>query len=304
VYAAAADLGVPVVQTLHNYRFVCPVATLFRDGHVCRDCVGRSVPWPAVVHACIHDSHAQSAVAAATLAFHRATRTFDRAIACYVALTPFQRAEVIAGGLPADRVRVIPNFLEPDPGRRGGERTGVLFVGRLSTEKGIDVLVAAARSARGITRMAGAGPMAGLVERAHASGDLEYLGVLPSAAVHEELQRAVAMVLPSICFEGFPLTVAEAFACGTPIIASRIGSLEDLVEDGSTGLLTVPGQADDLSAKLRWAVEHPADMAAMGARARSRYEALYRGPSHLAALLDAYAFAASSAQADKLRKSS
>lgn len=294
VYPAAVELGVPVVQTLHNYRFICPVATLFREGHVCRDCVGRAVPWPAVVHACIHDSHARSAVGAATLTVHRAVGTFDRGIACYVALSSFQRHELIAGGLPADRIRVIPNFLDTDPGVGGGERSGIVFVGRLSKEKGIDVLVEAAGSTPGIMRMAGAGPLSDLVERAHASGDIEYVGRLASDAVLDELKSATAMVLPSVCFEGFPLTIVEAFACGTPVIASRIGSLEDLIEDGLTGLLTAPGDPDDLASKMRWAADHPAEMRAMGANARARYETLYRGPEHLRALLDAYRFAASS----------
>ena len=105
IYSAAAARGVPVLQTLHNYRFVCPAATVFRDGHVCTDCVGRFIPWPAVLHACVRDSRPQSAVAAATLTVHRARGTFRQEITGYVALTSFQRQLMIDGGLPADRIR-------------------------------------------------------------------------------------------------------------------------------------------------------------------------------------------------------
>ena len=116
VYAAASAHAVPVVQSLHNYRLVCPAATVFRDGHACTDCVGRRVPWPAVVHSCVRGSRAQSVVAATTLSVHRALGTFGRGIDTYLAGTSFQRQLMVDGGLPAGRIQVVPNFLEPDPG--------------------------------------------------------------------------------------------------------------------------------------------------------------------------------------------
>jgi glycosyltransferase involved in cell wall biosynthesis len=289
VYAAAD--GIPVVQTLHNYRMVCPVATAFRDGRACTDCVGRSVPWPSVLHACIHGSRSQSAVAAATIAVHRALGTFQRRIALYVALTTFQRRLMIAGGLPAERIRVIPNFLEPDPGLRNGLRSGILYVARLAKEKGIEVLLRAAALQPGAVRIAGDGPLQPLVERAAAAGHIDYVGRLDPSSVLEELRRATALVLPSIWFEGLPLTVLEAYATGTPVIASRIGSLAEVVEDGLTGLLADAHDTDGLAERLRWAISHPNEMREMGSRARQEYETRYRGPEHLDALLDSYAVA-------------
>lgn len=289
VYGAAVAHRLPVIQTLHNYRFVCPSATVFRDGHACTDCVGRSIPWPSVVHACVRGSHAQSAVAAATLTVHRARGTFTRGISCYVALTAFQRELMIDGGLPANRIRVIPNFLEPDPGIGTESRKDVLFVGRLAKEKGISALLRAAEAVPGFVRLIGAGPLASDVERADAAGKVAYLGPLTHPSVIGEIRRATALILPSIWFEGFPLVVLEAFASGTPVIASRIGSLAELIDDGMTGLLANPNDAVDLAAKIQQAISQPEEMRRMGLNARRAYEAQFRGHMHLAALREAYA---------------
>lgn len=288
VYAAAFAHRVPVVQTLHNYRLVCPAATAFRDGHACTDCVGRPLPWPAIAHSCVRGSRAQSAVATATITVHRALGTFSHRIGTFVALTPFQRRLMVDGGLPAERIRVIPNFLEPDPGSGSGPRAGIMYVGRLAEEKGVAALLGAAALEPGIVRVAGGGPLAPMVEQATASGHIEYLGPLDSSSVFGEMRRAAALVVPSIWFEGFPVVVVEAYATGTPVIASRIGSLAEIVEDGVTGLLVEPGDGTGLANRVRWAVDHPEEMREMGANARQRYEERFRGASHLAALLDAY----------------
>jgi hypothetical protein len=288
VYTAAAACGVPVVQTLHNYRLVCPAATVYRDGHPCTDCVGRAVPWPAVVHACYRGSRPQSTVVATTLAVHRARGTYTRRIAAYFALTRFQRDLLVRGGLPADRIEVLPNFLEPDPGITSHRREGLLFAGRLSEEKGVATLLGAAALAPGLVRVAGQGPLSSLVTAAAAAGDVEALGQLDKNAIFDRLRRAAAMVLPSVWYEGFPVSVLEAFATGTPVIASRIGSLAEVIEDGVTGILANPEDAQDLADRLRWAVDHPHEMRKMGSRARQVYETTYRGPAHLATLLDTY----------------
>jgi glycosyltransferase involved in cell wall biosynthesis len=130
--------------------------------------------------------------------------------------------------------------------------------------------------------------MSPLIETAAAAGDVEALGRLEKGAVFDQLSRAVAMVLPSVWFEGLPVSVLEAYAMGTPVIASRIGSLAELVEDGATGLLARPGDAGDLADRLRWANDHRDEMMQMGSNARREYETKYRGSSHLDALLRTY----------------
>jgi glycosyltransferase involved in cell wall biosynthesis len=194
----------------------------------------------------------------------------------------------VKGGLPADRIQVVSNFLEPDPGVSTGARSGFLFVGRLSEEKGASTLVRASALAPGLVRVAGRGSLSPLVEAAGRAGDLEVLGQLEKKAVFEQLRASVAMVLPSVWFEGMPVSVLEAFATGTPVIASRIGSLEEVIEDGATGLLARPGDAADLAGRLRWASDHPAEMRQMGSAARLAYETRYRGRTHLDALLSTY----------------
>lgn len=288
VYAAASAHGVPVVQTLHNYRLVCPAATAFRDGHPCTDCVGRRLPWPAVVHSCVRGSRGQSAVAATTLGVHRALGTFRHGIEVYIAGTSFQRQLMVDGGLPAERIRVVPNFLEPDPGAGRGPRKGVLYVGRLAEEKGIATLLRAAELIPGSVTVIGDGPLAPLVREAASSGHVKYLGPLWSEEMRDQLRSAAALTVPSIWFEGFPMIVVEAYAAGTPVIASRIGSLATIVEDGVTGLLAEPGDVDQLGERFAWAIDHLDELAGLGVVARRRYELLYRGARHLGALLDAY----------------
>ncbi|HEX7490434.1 MAG TPA: glycosyltransferase family 4 protein [Candidatus Limnocylindrales bacterium] len=288
VYAAAEASRVPIVQTLHNYRLVCPAATVYRAGRPCTDCVGRAVPWPAVAHGCYRGSRAQSAVVVTALSVGRARGVYSRRIGAYLALTEFQRDLLVGGGLPAGKIQVLPNFLEPDPGVADGPRSGFLFVGRLSEEKGLAVLVRAAALVSGTIRVAGEGPLAPLVRAGGERGDLEVLGRLDKAAVVNHLRGAVAMVLPSVWFEGLPVSVLEAYATGTPVIASRIGSLAEIVEDGRTGLLAAPGNAGDLAERLGWARDHPDEMKRMGANARLEYETKYRGAVHLNALLDTY----------------
>jgi glycosyltransferase involved in cell wall biosynthesis len=288
IYAAAAVCGVPVVQALHNYRLVCPAATTFRDGHSCTDCVGRRLPWPSVVHSCVRGSRAQSLVAATTLGVHRALGTFRRGIDTYVVGTSFQRQLMVDGGVPAERIRVIPNFLEPDPGAGRGARTGVLYVGRLAEEKGIATLLRAAEFIPGSVTVVGDGPLTPLVHEAAAAGYVKYLGPLWSGDMRDQLRGAAALAVPSIWFEGFPMVVVEAFAAGTPVIASRIGSLAVIVEDGVTGLLTEPGNTDQLGERFAWVVDHPDELEGFGVRARQEYELRYRGAEHLEALLDIY----------------
>lgn len=288
VFGAAEDLGVAVVHTLHNYRMVCPAATAFRDGHPCLDCVGRP-PLPGVLHACVRGSHSQSAVAAATLSVHRLLGTFQRVIDAYIALTPFQRDVMVRGGLPAKRIHLLPNFVS-----RNGmpwsveKRAGVLYVGRLAEEKGVRNLLKAAGLVPGQVTIAGGGPLEPLVFQAAAEGSVTYLGPLSRQAVHERLRRSVALLVPSVWFEGFPMTVVEAYAAGTPVIGSRIGSLENVIADGVTGLLVPPGDENALARQIRWALDHPGEMEGLGRGARKAYEEQYTPEAHLEGLLQVY----------------
>lgn len=270
VYWVADRFGVPVVQTLHNFRLLCPQGMLLRDGQVCEQCVGKPVAWPAVAHACYRESAVQSAVLAGLVAGHRALGTYSNKVARFIALNDFCRDKFVQGGLSADKLVVKPNFVDLPAPDQSVERGCGLFVGRLSHEKGVATLVQAKHSQPALpVKVIGSGPMGGAVQAAFGP---DLLGFLPLAEIVEHMRRSTFLVLPSICYENFPRTVVEAFACGLPVIASRMGSMAVLVKEGETGLLFNPGDAQDLVTKIEWAQAHPAEMAQMGRHARRQYE--------------------------------
>ena len=286
IYWGADRVGVPVVQTLHNFRLLCPQAMLLRDGKVCEECVGR-LPWRGAVRGCYDGSWPKSTVLAGMLALHRGIGTWRSKVTRYIALNDFCRNKLIAGGLPAERIAVKPNFVDIDA-PQGGGREGFLFVGRLSPEKGVATLIeASSRLPEARVRIAGSGPELGRVQQ-HASPSLQVLGPLASQAVQDEMSRAIALVTPSICYDAFPITLLEAFACGLPVIASRLGALPALIQDGVSGLLFEPGNAADLERKMRWALTHRDEMAAMGRNARARYELNYTPERNYAQLMAIY----------------
>lgn len=268
LYWAAERAGVPVVQTLHNFRLMCLNALFLRDGRVCEDCLGR-LPWRGVVHRCYRNSVAASAVLASMLTLHRALGAYRYKVSRYIALNEFCRSKFIEAGLPAERIAIKPNFVDfAEP--RIQARKGLLFVGRLSAEKGVATLAkAAALLPNGSLRVAGEGPDTPLLDRVNG---INLIGKVSAESVRLEMSTAVALVVPSIWYENFPRTIVEAFACGLPVIASRIGALTDLVREGETGLLFEAGNSFDLADKMTWALAHAQQMAEMGRNARAQYE--------------------------------
>src|ERR1700722_6230004 len=291
VYYAAKEEGIPVVQTLHNYRLLCPAATLFRNGHVCQDCVGSRIPWAGVVHNCYRGSRPATAAAAAMLAVHNYRQTWGKTVSAYIALSGFARDRFIQGGLPAGKIFVKPNFLGSDPGLGEAKGNYALFVGRLTPEKGISTLLEAWRElGRELPlQIAGDGPMAPEVERAgRGSGHVTWLKWLPRAETLQRMKDASVLILPSTWYEGFPMILAEAFAVGLPVIASNLGSMSSVVDHLRTGLHFEPGNASDLVEKVRWLRAHPAEVALMRAQARKEYETKYTGEENYAQMIQIY----------------
>ena len=285
LYWACAEAGVPVVQTLHNFRLACPQAMFLREGRVCESCIGQT-PWPALRHGCYRDSRAQTAVVVGMLALHRGLGTYRDKIARYIALNEFCRAKFVQAGLPAERVVIKPNFADIERGDEKQGRSGFLFVGRLAPEKGVGVLAQAWAECPGLAlRVAGTGACAEQIESA---AGVTMLGVLPPVSVQREMRGALALVLPSLWYENFPRTLVEAYGAGLPVIASRLGAMAELIEPGITGLLFEPGDARELGELLRWAAEHPERMAEMGANARARFDALYTPDINYARLVEIY----------------
>lgn len=288
-YGACCERGVAVVQSLHNYRLICPSANLYRDDRPCEDCVG-STPWPGVAHACYRDSRAQTAVVAAMLSAHRIRRTWSREVDRYIALTEFVKAKHVEGGLPAERIVVKPNFVDLPPPTACSARSGVLFVGRLTPEKGINSLLEVWSSDPGMTlTIVGDGPLHDEVARfAHDHEAVTFLGRLPEREAWRLMARARAVIVPSTWPEPFGRVAIEAFACGTPVIAPAIGGLTEVVEHGRTGIVHAPGDAAALGAAVRWARDHPAELREMGVHARREYEARFTPQCNKDILMDVY----------------
>ncbi len=290
-YAAVRAEGVRLVQTLHNYRLLCPGASLFRNGAVCESCLGSHVPWRSVGRACYRGSRLASCSAAAMLAVHHALGTWKDQVDCYIALTEFARRKFIAGGLPAERIVVKPNFIHPDPRPGDGGGRFALFVGRLSAEKGAGVLVRAAARLGGRLRViiAGDGPEKdALTATAAGLNNVEFVGRQPKPRIRELMREASVLVVPSLWFEGFPMVIAEALAAGLPVVASRLGALTEIVDDGRTGRLFEPGNDEDLAARIEELLANPGTLGRMRREARAEYEARYTAERNYVQLMDIY----------------
>jgi glycosyltransferase involved in cell wall biosynthesis len=289
-YYAVTREGVPVVQTVHNYRLVCPSGLMFRDGSPCHACVGRAVPLPGIVHGCYRGSRAATAAVAAMTGAHRLLATWRRRVTLYVALTEFARARLIEGGIADDQIVVKPNFVDPDPGPGSGNGGYALFVGRLSPEKGIRTLLEAWRTlhAEFPLRIVGDGPLAGEVaEAARTMPNVVWMGRRTPAEVATLLGDAALLICPSDCYETFGRVVIEAFAAGTPVVASAHGALAELVEDGQNGRLFRAGDASALVAVARELVSDLA-IRSMRTAARSTFEARYGAEANYGMLMDVY----------------
>jgi len=284
VFAEGRRTGAAVIQTLHNYRMICPSATLFRDGQPCELCVGRAFHLPGVRCACYRGSRAATAVVAGGTFLHRALRTYSRNVDRFIALTEFSRAKLIEGGVPSQQIVVKPNFTEPTTPTRSQVGTAALFVGRLSEEKGVRTLVDAWQRYPDLPplRIAGDGPLRPMVEALAASnGNVTVLGSLTQHNVQAEMRSAGILVFPSVCYETFGLTIIEAFSVGLPVVASRIGSAAEIVEDGEVGLTFAPGDAAELAASVRRLAADAEFNHALGARALKRYESRYSPVANL-----------------------
>ncbi len=290
-YHAARAEGVPVVQTLHNYRLVCPGGMLFRDGRVCEECFGRLGSWAGAITACYRRNRAASGVVAAMLTTHHILRTWRHKVDVYVALTEFSREKFIQGGLPAEKIIVKPNFVHPDPGVGDGRGEYFLFVGRLSPEKGIDILLSAWELLGGRARLkiVGDGVLAGQVTAAcKRTHGIEWLGRQREEQVMSLMKGAQALVFPSLWYEGFPRVIAEAYACGLPVIASDLGSMSLLVDHDRTGLRFSPGDPESLSAQIERMMERSKKSSDMRRAARIKFTSEYTAEQNYQTLMKIY----------------
>lgn len=293
VYAACKDRNIPVVQTLHNFRLTCPGGAFFRDGAPCEDCATKGL-WNGIRHKCYRNSRMATTTVTAMIAINRATGTWRNLVDCYIALTMFAKDRMASSGIPSDKIHIKPNFVSPDPGPRTRAADYALHFGRLVVEKGSNTLLSAWKVLDGSIplRVIGDGPQRKNMEaRCISEGirNVSMLGHLPRTEVMAHVRGAHFIVIPSECYENFPMTIAEAFACGVPVIASNIGSTAEIVHNEITGLTFKPGDAGDLARCVRWAIDHPEEMDAMGRRARAEFEQKYSAATNYEILMSIYA---------------
>lgn len=272
------------VLTLHNYRLFCSAATLMRAGHVCTECLDRRSVRPAVRYGCYRNSRLATLPLAVSVALHRKMHTWTRHVDGFIALTEFQRDRMVAAGLPADRVHVKPNFFpgRPEPIAWAERGNYVIYVGRLSSEKGIETLlrgwISWGNQAPEL-RVLGDGPLRNTLERmvdaSAMTTKIRFLGQVSHDDAVRQIAQARLLVVPSLCIEGFPMTVCEAFAFGTPVAASDLGPLPWVVRKGMNGIVFSAGDPQALAREVQSVWNSPSALQNMSAQARLAYEHLY-----------------------------
>jgi glycosyltransferase involved in cell wall biosynthesis len=295
VYEVCHEEDVPVVQTLHNYRLLCPASTFYRDGKVCEECATHSL-LRSIQHGCYRDSRVMSGAVALMLKTHQFRGTWNRGIDAYIAISRFVKDKFVQSGFPSDKIHIKPNFVGRDPVERPRPGDYALFVGRLSPEKGVLTLLEAWQRLSFAVPLviAGDGPLRQRLETEVATKGLErvrFAGQLGRDEVYDAMKKAAFLVVPSIWHEPFGLIVAEAFACGTPVLAATVGAIQEMVDDQITGVHFPAGDPDTLAKKVAWAWEHLPELAAMGKAARRVYEDRYTSSANYRLLMNIYASA-------------
>lgn len=283
----------PRVMTLHNYRLFCPAGIPMRDGKICIDCLRERTPLPALYYGCYRDSHVSTIPLAISVALHRALGTWTQQVEAFIALSDFQRNLMSSAGLPLTKVHVKPNFFPGIPEVMAWrERHGyVVFVGRLSREKGLICLLQAwagwGPSAPEL-RIVGDGNLRPTLEKMASGLPVHFLGQMPAAAAQAQIAGANLLVLPSECFEGFPMVVPEAFAFGTPVAVSNLGPLPSIVASGENGLVFEPSAPHSLLEVVQSAWQTPGLLERIGKHARAEFEEKYTEDANYSRLIKIY----------------
>ena len=295
VYHTLGTAGIPIVQTLHNYRWICPAGTLYRDGGGCEECIGKKVPFPAVVHACYRNSLVASAGLVAIVGAHNILNTLLTHVDLFISPSHFLRARYIEAGFPADRIVVKPHAV-PNPGGMRGQCEGpALFVGRLSEEKGVRILFSAWRQMHDIPLLvAGDGPLrgfAGKMIRDYGMRNVRLLGQQTPAEMVSLIKSCSMLVAPSAVPESFGLAIIEAFSAGVPVICAGHGAAVELVKDGHSGLHCHPRDPADLAAKVRLLFRDQAERLRLGKNGYQQFLEHYSLESNYRKLTAVYATA-------------
>lgn len=291
VYHALHELGVPIVQVIHDFRPLCSNGWFYNDTGVCERCkLGNHLH--AVRHRCYKDGYAYSALCAAAMTYMHGSGALDK-VDAFVCLTDFARRKLMSAGIPQRKLFVRSNCIDAEtvkPAIGQGEYVG--FIGRLSKEKGIWTLIHAMERLNGpVLKIAGTGPEQSAIHEyiiKKAIHNVELLGFLSGDARQDFLNGCLFTVMPSEWYEMFPMVLLESWASGKPVLGSRLGATSDLIDEGNTGLLFVPGDAEDLAKKIEHLCNAPVIAHRMGKAARSLVESQYDLLTSEASLMDIF----------------
>lgn len=291
---SAVQTAAATVLTLHNYRLFCPAAIPLRRGSVCTECLDRRSVWPSLVHGCYRDSRIATVPLATSVSLHRHLGTWSKHVDAFIALSEFQKELMIEAGLPSEKVHVKPNFYPGNPTVLDWSQREpyVVFAGRLTPEKGVLTLIeswkAWGHSAPEL-RIVGDGPLRPQLQEMARGLRVSFLGRLPAHAAESQIAGSRLLVLPSECFEGFPMVIREAFAFGTPVAVSRLGALPSIVRDGFSGVLFEPRDAPSLRRAIQTVWSDTAMLMKLGSNARWEFDNLYNEERNYRALMAIYA---------------
>ncbi len=290
-YYTCSRHGIPVVQTLHNFRLLCPTGLLFRNHGICEDCITHNLT-RSIVHGCYRNSRIQTSAVACMTAFHNWLGTWGKKVDAYIALTRFMKEKFISGGLPGDKLFIKPNFPGHPSLYSPGHKGYALFLGRLSEEKGVMTLLKAWEGVKGMRlKIAGDGPLNETLRQYSKKKSLDqvdFLGYVTGKVLQKQMNDAMLVIHCSECYEGLPLSIMEAFSAGKPVLASKLGAGAILVRDKKNGFHYAPGNPKDLADKVKWALSHPEKIEQMGQTARVTYENEYTAVKNYNQLMDIY----------------
>jgi glycosyltransferase involved in cell wall biosynthesis len=292
---AARRSGIPVVQTLHNFRPLCPAGTFLRKGRICEACLGRA-PLPAVRHGCYRGSRLATTPVALMDVLHGALETWRRCVDVFVCVSEFMRSKYVQAGWSADRLVVKYNTVPTPQVPPIAASGGFVCLSRLTAEKGVDVLLEAwgqaFASGQSQLLIAGSGAdEAKLRQRAERLRGVTFGGFMPREVAMQALAGAQAAIVPSLCAETFSRVVAEAFSVGVPVIASRIGALPEIIDHGRTGLLVEPASPAALADALRLIADSDVFRRSLGSQARRAFHVRFSPDAGARKLIDLYAAA-------------
>ena len=279
VYQACKDEGIPVVQSLHNFRMLCSNALFFRNNNVCEECLEKKSLRPGIRYGCYKNSRLKTALVVRMIEKHWKKGTWKKLVDVYVTATQFSRQKYIEAGIPEEKILIKPN-IDYGEGRKSNEDKGyVLYVGRLSEEKGVLNLLQACPEFIDLpVKIVGDGPMRGKWEeyaRRKKLSNVEFVGHVSGEKYDEYMRGAKFLIVPSVCYENFPRIIAEAFRYNVPVLASQIGSIPEIVENRVAGFLFKARDPYDLSQKVKGFLLNEKQIPAIKEKMRQIYEEKY-----------------------------